>query len=536
MALNAAFVNKLQYLLTVGYTNEVINAFTGYCQDQGFDLDTVEDDLETIQESSIVDHLQEIYDWNGKKANDFYSKLRQSLDIDPKPAKPSAHQIDYALSSSELEIYKKTYLEQCPALLPMQQIGDEALLRVLAIGRKNGICLLQNIADTFCRARINAFVKKRHDLKEPQFTSNYHLLKEMTTQNERKNAQYLDSALQSFHKRICPKLQFTNLMFKMKDHLPDYFEYTAALIKFIHKVVRFENSRRDALPPFQIDYWIIPSDVSSVMACSYPDPEDDEEDEDNEDEDEAKERVERIGDIEARLQHEKLTYHKHKNPVQRDRFARHLDKTIKDFWMDNRNQMNKKKKEKKAFEHDRSGAHRTRINVITDRRKPKEEEAKTWRDTMFIFAPPNDCNSIGDNHCPEWYLNASKTIVLPGKGYNNGQRIKSQAESKSKEDCEDIDASKPVGGYQFTLSFHVEAANDIKCYCYYQGWIGRFFPQDMVNVWPLWFDQSKQNKEFIDDPKNWKSRISELRHLLCDDQFENWYKDSTKRDDLFYTC
>ena len=100
------------------------------------------------------------------------------------------------------------------------------------------------------------------------------------------------------------------------------------------------------------------------------------------------------------------------------------------------------------------------------------------------------------------------------------------------ENMEDLEVGKPIGGYQFTLSFHVESVDDIKCYMFYQGWIARFFPQDMIEIWPLWFDESKENKAFINNPKKWKPRMNELQKMLTDDQFQMWYKDSTQRNDL----
>merc|ERR1712154_526479 len=119
---------------------------------------------------------------NDNKRNDFFLKLRQSLGIDPKPLtatpkpkitpqkkqkhpsnsnispsysnqnnrhiineqksngivnKPnknklyiSAQNIDYNLSSKELNLHKETYFNQCSRLLPLdQRTGDEALLQ-----------------------------------------------------------------------------------------------------------------------------------------------------------------------------------------------------------------------------------------------------------------------------------------------------------------------------------------------------------------------------------------------------------------------
>ena len=40
---------------------------------------------------------------------------------------------------------------------------------------------------------------------------------------------------------------------------------------------------------------------------------------------------------------------------------------------------------------------------------------KTWDDRMYIYSPPNNCNTVDDAHVPESYFNASKECVLPEK-------------------------------------------------------------------------------------------------------------------------
>eukprot|EP00484_Ammonia_sp_Unknown_P022425 CAMPEP_0197053780 /NCGR_PEP_ID=MMETSP1384-20130603/27939_1 /TAXON_ID=29189 /ORGANISM="Ammonia sp." /LENGTH=666 /DNA_ID=CAMNT_0042486723 /DNA_START=2037 /DNA_END=4037 /DNA_ORIENTATION=+ len=662
MALKPAFLNKLQYLLTVGYDADIVESFRQYCTHEVFDEDAVMDDLDDRMDSSIIEHLQQTHSWNEQQVSDFFTKVRQALDIDPKPAatqqptpqknsqsKPylngqtQAHQqyghghapqhvqressseqlspsiamhhesqstrhklyvrpdhIDYHLTQSELNSHKKVYFRQCSRLLPLdQRTGDEALLRVLSIGRKNNTPLLQNIADTYSRVRINDYVNKHNvDLKESEFALQYSYFRKLKQLNENRNAEYLQSALQSFHKRICPKIQFKSLL-RINDSLPAYFEYVSATIKFVHNVV----SQEDALPPFQIDFWIIPKNVKASMTFEtdkfdqvLDDTDTDDDDEDDSDDDYNTEFQHNrlaeatIGDIEGRLQHEKLLYDTNavefNSPIRNNqsqfagrRFERELDKKCKDFWKlqqsKHKEEFHAQHKHAKYVEADRSGAHKTRVCIVIDRRKPKDSkvdsdsdaqspmaknskqkktEHKTWEDRMYIFSPPRNCNVISDAHVPESYFNSSKECILPGRGYNDGMGsdfnpngVASSPSSKKKKqpnmrhveeekydecDSEDIEVGKPVGGYQFTLSFHVEASDDIKCYIFYNGWIARFFPSDMIDIWPQWFDESKENLEFVNNTKKWKSRINGLQQLLVDDQFSQWYKDSTKRDDL----
>lgn len=289
---------------------------------------------------------------------------------------------------------------------------------------------------------------------------------------------------------------------------------------------------------------------------------------------------ETIGDIETRLQHEQLTYDHHNveynSPKLNNsgrRFERELDKKCKDFWRKKQDEIKQQYNDKyndKYIEPDSTGAHKTRICIVIDRRKPKDPKKKdngsqsisngtthkngkngknnknetikkTWDDRMYIYSPPNNCNTVDDAHVPESFFNASKECILPGRGYNNGQRHEYEEKMNQNgnyngindnENMIDLEVGQPIGGYQFTLSFHVESIDDIKCYMFYQGWIARFFPQDMIEIWPLWFDESKENKAFINNQKKWKPRMNELQQMLTDDQFQLWYKDSTQRDDL----
>ena len=75
--------------------------------------------------------------------------------------------------------------------------------------------------------------------------------------------------------------------------------------------------------------------------------------------------------------------------------------------------------------------------------------------------------------------------------------------------------------------------DDIKCYLFSQGCMTRFFPQDMYEIWPLWFHDSIENKGFINNQKNefWKSTMNELQQMLSDNQFKSWYNVTTQKDE-----
>ena len=51
------------------------------------------------------------------------------------------------------------------------------------------------------------------------------------------------------------------------------------------------------------------------------------------------------------------------------------------------------------------------------------------------------------------------------------------------------------------LSFHVDSAENIRCYLYINGQCTRFLPPDIKMVLPLFFEKNKVNDAFVNDGK-----------------------------------
>ena len=139
--------------------------------------------------------------------------------------------ISYKLTERKLEQHYSDYLQYCSNLLPMHHTGrvDRALIRAMAAGRENGTSLLQHIADTYCRARINEYARNSTvDLSSTLFCNKYKYFKTL----QEADATALTSALHSFHKRICPTIEISSSS-RIDDSLPMFFKYTAAIINNI---------------------------------------------------------------------------------------------------------------------------------------------------------------------------------------------------------------------------------------------------------------------------------------------------------------
>ena len=74
---------QLQYLATVGYSDEIITSFNDFCQEQSLDEERTKTDLSDSNNSSIIQHLKEKYNWNETEVDAFYIKARQAVQLDP---------------------------------------------------------------------------------------------------------------------------------------------------------------------------------------------------------------------------------------------------------------------------------------------------------------------------------------------------------------------------------------------------------------------------------------------------------------------
>ena len=253
------YVQGLEYLTTVGYTKEHVKTLKNYYKEQEYDVDGIKEDLDKLEDSLVLDEIKRKNpDWDDNRVEDFYNKVRQALGLDPKAytaaqdaipqSKIKPENISFQMTKEKLEQHRDDYRQYCPNLLPMDHIGqaEKSLIRAMATGRENGVPFLQNIADTYCRARINEYIRNStNDLQPTAFCHKYKYFKTLKPGD----SSAMQHALNSFHKRICPKMEFSSLL-RIDDSLPVFFIYTAAMIRSIEQMVR--KSQAGTLPPFQV--------------------------------------------------------------------------------------------------------------------------------------------------------------------------------------------------------------------------------------------------------------------------------------------
>lgn len=217
----------------------------------------------------------------------------------------------------------------------------------------------------------------------------------------------------------------------------------------------------------------------------------DDSDDDASDDDGDEKQMDEIGDIEDKLKSNNLSYHTFE-----------MDKDLKDTSLVLRSVINEFNKYKeKLKDKDKNYPQKRRFITFIDRRDGDKN------DKITIFDPPNDCNNIPDNHVPEWFFNATKTCIIPGKDNKNM-----------------IKADTGIGGQIITISFCVEAKDIIKCYMFWMGRYTRIYPEDLGIILPEIFDMNmNDNKGFSEKDKN--EIFSKLK--IIDADYESFYNQAT---------
>merc|ERR1719219_2631410 len=183
--------------------------------------------------------------------------------------------------------------------------------------------------------------------------------------------------------------------------------------------------------PFQFDVSIVVEGTSMERNVAVPvydsdDSSDDDIDDDHHDLD-TEMGHDYVGDIESRLKEHELPY-----------------RVLKDQKSDSKSNEN-------VFDvlYDEFGGKlvipRKRIISFVDCRKRKDE--------IYMFEPPKNCRDIPGDARDEWYLNSTRTCLLPGDDhYNAGKELRYR-----RGDVENptIKSSLHADGRVLTFSFHV---------------------------------------------------------------------------------
>merc|ERR1712130_833429 len=141
--------------------------------------------------------------------------------------------------------------------------------------------------------------------------------------------------------------------------------------------------------------------------------------------------------------------------------------------------------------------HKRRLVGLVDRR-----DVDSVTDKVYLYEP-SVCGEMPDGVCSAWYLNASKSCLVPRATV--GVEKKSNANDEDEEKCEqdklkysNIGSGDGCKGALMTIGFHVKSEEEIKCYLYFNGQMTRFLPKDMRRVLPQIINMdSDQNQSVL---------------------------------------
>ena len=159
---------------------------------------------------------------------------------------------------------------------------------------------------------------------------------------------------------------------------------------------------------------------------------------------------------------------------------------------------------------------------------------------MWFYEPPKNCREIPSDAVGEWYLDASRTCLLPPTNPKDyGKRFVVSAVSDTDSDANESDDEKMVETLKakmrnlnigsttarvsaLTLAFHVRSRDEIKCFLCFNGEIIRFLAQDIKEVLPRLFNMEFLGNERFAQGEQIDTFVKQIDERLIDAPFETF--------------
>merc|ERR1719461_491307 len=177
-------------------------------------------------------------------------------------------------------------------------------------------------------------------------------------------------------------------------------------------------------------------------------------------------------------------------------------------------ELKEKNKDKEMKEYPRN----FRFNALIDRRKPNDKDNKDKnildKDELIFSEPSSNANKLPQGQRSSMaYFNASRTEMIPPGGDVNGD------DQKKKDLAKVITSLSACKGAMMALSFHVESADEIRCYLILNGQCIRFMPRDIIDVLPLFFDPEVEGNKDWKKSKEAMELVEKIEKNLVDGRF-----------------
>lgn len=490
--------------------------FAIQCEDNGYDDEFVDEELKTDDptENQLIDLFETddgklIFPGISGQDEDKQREIildaivtasRDSQETPPPPLTDSLfHGIDQNYIDKTVEIYTK----QVPSIMDELGAADKTFCHLLAVQRKHRFDFLQFLMSLFtrwCLKMHNRNIRNNPEMNPRDRTT------ALTEEQWRKatprlfdgfskeNQDLITGAIKSLFHRIVPRLFFQPVVL-IQDYLEVTVEHILNAVNFVKNMVSVEHIESC---PTQLDVLIAyPKTRRAPFASS------DEKDDDTEPEPLGpfKPSYAFLGNVEERLRGNNLIYAKY-SPGEKDPFgvmyrklqAKVTDK-IADFSPRNR-----------------------RLCVFIDRgvrfhktmEHKKVAAASGQKDEALMFLPPVKLGLIPNDAEPEWYFHSSKECIIPATVMEEEQKQPAdETDPRRLKVTSDTAMPEGVEGQTITLSFHIKSRDCIRVFLYVNGQITRFFPEDITELLPHFFDMDgkteegdwRQNKVFLEQEK-----------------------------------
>ena len=90
-----------------------------------------------------------------------------------------------------------------------------------------------------------------------------------------------------------------------------------------------------------------------------------------------------------------------------------------------------------------------------------------------------------------------KTSSSKDKTSSKDETSSSEEEEEEEKKTSDFTVLNSLNGQMFVISFHIISKDEIRCYLFYQGQCFRFYGEDLINVLPLFFVDSKKARDIV---------------------------------------
>eukprot|EP01084_Bolivina_argentea_P059149 107968_1 len=465
------------------YFNEAhIGRFYEFCEVNAFnDGSFIEEIQQSFDDCLLIDFDEHfpIKDSNVSREQEIYNILKNIYEMYKKDtSNPLLSNKDFdelSMDEKELEHIKTIYKTNCTNLTAYKSFWDSEfadLMKLLAISHHKNVSLLQLLMDIYIRDCISQLYPL--DLRQWVIARNDRKLNNRNTETiSRAMQQWLTFANYRSH------LSLSN-QFKIQYSLQEISDKIIALILFAESLKKLQNKPF----PFQMDVCFIFEDHQEQKQSDYSD---DDKDNDND--------MYSNTDIKANLRTNKLLF-----------FA----STIEDYKNNDDSSLLKMFQQFVRLIHTNESQEskvypkRKRFCIIIDTRSKQDE--------IIFFQPTNNCSSI-PTEClfTEWCFHATATYLIPEVKNN-------EYENKHNENIVLRNLNKKS---MFSLSFHVESMDSVRCYLCINNTFCRFYPTDIVDVLSLYFDEkSDNNRRFVCNKEIYNGILKEMNKKIYDVTFE----------------